>query len=150
MSGASTNPMYKDWIVIRSVSNVPSPNDGAADRESSSPSVSELTATRTGAPGAQVKPGTVAPRDQASGMAAGKRMHKPITITKEIDKASPLLHEATDHGQSLSEVEVVLTGGSSHSHFILRDVMVTSLQTASGDKPKESVTFTFQKIEFLN
>lgn len=28
------------------------------------------------------------PRDAASGQASGKRQHKPITITKEVDKAS--------------------------------------------------------------
>jgi hypothetical protein len=32
-----------------------------------------------------------AARDAASGMASGKRQHKPITIRKEIDKASPQL-----------------------------------------------------------
>lgn len=36
--------------------------------------------------------------DKASGMASGKRKHKPITITKEIDKSSPMLATAiVDH-----------------------------------------------------
>lgn len=30
-----------------------------------------------------------APRDAASGQASGKRMHKPLTIVKEVDKTSP-------------------------------------------------------------
>jgi hypothetical protein len=30
----------------------------------------------------------VSPRDAASGMASGKRMHKPFTITKELDRSS--------------------------------------------------------------
>lgn len=30
-----------------------------------------------------------APRDQSTGMASGKRMHKPFVITKELDAASP-------------------------------------------------------------
>jgi hypothetical protein len=34
------------------------------------------------------------PRDAASGMATGKRMHKPMTITKEYDKSSPKLAES--------------------------------------------------------
>lgn len=34
------------------------------------------------------------PRDAGSGLPTGKRMHKPITITKEIDKASPKLMTA--------------------------------------------------------
>ncbi|MBI3073085.1 MAG: type VI secretion system tube protein Hcp [Deltaproteobacteria bacterium] len=32
-----------------------------------------------------------APRDSASGRPTGKRMHKPITITKSVDKAMPIL-----------------------------------------------------------
>lgn len=32
------------------------------------------------------------PRDSASGLATGKRMHKPMTITKELDKSSPKLY----------------------------------------------------------
>jgi hypothetical protein len=31
----------------------------------------------------------VSPKDPDTGLPTGKRMHKPITITKEIDKASP-------------------------------------------------------------
>jgi len=31
------------------------------------------------------------PRDAATGQASGKRQHKPITVTKEVDKASPKL-----------------------------------------------------------
>ena len=33
----------------------------------------------------------VSPRDAASGLPTGKRQHKPFTITKEIDLATPLL-----------------------------------------------------------
>ena len=36
------------------------------------------------------------PRDAASGMATGKRMHKPFTITKEWSASSPLLRIAID------------------------------------------------------
>ena len=34
---------------------------------------------------------TVCQADSASGMATGKRQHKPITITKPVDKAMPIL-----------------------------------------------------------
>jgi hypothetical protein len=34
------------------------------------------------------------PRDAASGQATGKRQHKPMTITKELDKSSPKLAES--------------------------------------------------------
>ena len=35
--------------------------------------------------------GTAAARDAASGLATGKRAHKPFTITKQYDKATPML-----------------------------------------------------------
>lgn len=43
-------------------------------------------------------------RDAASGMASGKRQHKPLTITKRIDKASPMLAKAVmdDYNSSRS------------------------------------------------
>jgi hypothetical protein len=34
----------------------------------------------------------VSPRDAASGLPTGKRQHKPMIITKELDKASPKLY----------------------------------------------------------
>ena len=40
------------------------------------------------------------PRDAASGMATGKRMHKPYTITKELDKSSPMLAESSTGSSS--------------------------------------------------
>ena len=33
----------------------------------------------------------VSPRDTASELPTGKRMHKPLVITKELDKSTPLL-----------------------------------------------------------
>lgn len=36
----------------------------------------------------------VSPRDAASGLPTGKRQHKPMTITKELDKSSPKLAES--------------------------------------------------------
>jgi len=45
----------------------------------------------------------VSPRDVASGMASGKRMHKPFVITKQIDKATPMLYQAFVTNETLSE-----------------------------------------------
>jgi len=41
------------------------------------------------------------PRDAASGMATGKRMHKPIIITKVLDTATPLLHNALCQNENI-------------------------------------------------
>jgi hypothetical protein len=46
------------------------------------------------------------PRDASSGMATGKRMHKPFVITKEFDKASPMLARESPTKQSLGKVSV--------------------------------------------
>ncbi len=43
------------------------------------------------------------PRDAASGLPTGKRMHKPFVITKELDKSSPKLAEAVAKGRASSD-----------------------------------------------
>ena len=35
----------------------------------------------------------VSPRDAASGLPTGKRQHKPFTITKPVDKTTPLFYQ---------------------------------------------------------
>lgn len=47
----------------------------------------------------------VSPRDAASGLPTGKRQHKPMTITKELDKSSPKLAE------SVSSTDATASGG---------------------------------------
>jgi type VI secretion system Hcp family effector len=183
LQGASTNPMYKDWIVVRSVVSAPS----AADRESSAPSVSEVTTTKPltttqsatsgagagktaagkpGMPSGQYEKGKTmasddwsqrsaaggvqSPRDSATGMASGKRMHKPFVIMKEVDKASPKLYEACAHGEHFPEVVIMLNEpGGRWVHYKLTDAIITSInKSGGGDNPTESVTFTYQQIEW--
>ncbi len=49
-------------------------------------------------------------RDASSRLPTGKRMHKPFVITKEIDKASPLLYRAMASGQALPSMEIAYPG----------------------------------------
>jgi len=49
-----------------------------------------------------VSHGIISPRDPASGLPTGKRMHKPIVITKEVDKSSPLLYQALCTNENIS------------------------------------------------
>lgn len=56
----------------------------------------------------------VSPRDPASGLPTGKRMHKPFVITKELDKSSPMLAKGTSGGMgsgkaSMSDLSVTMT-----------------------------------------
>src|SRR5947209_7480301 len=42
------------------------------------------------------------PRDAASGLATGKRVHQPITVTKEMDRSSVLLWNALVNNENLT------------------------------------------------
>ena len=151
MDGSSKDPAHLNWVVVSSVVSGDLSDDAAADREASIPAVSELTSkpaanTSIGSQSSGAGAGKVAaaaPRDTATGLATGKRMHKPFTITKEIDKASPLLAKACASGQHLPEVDVQLTSGVK---YMLFDVMVSAIKNSGGERPMESVTFTYQKI----
>lgn len=75
---ASASPLYL-WVAAGDLDG-----DGAADE-----AVVKLDCDK----GALVRSSyqIVSPRDAASGQASGKRMHKPVTITKEWGAASPQL-----------------------------------------------------------
>lgn len=87
------------------------------------------------------------PRDVATGQASGKRMHKPLVIVKEVDKASPKLYQACASGKHFPSA-VVDVGGH---QFRLFDVVIASVEKSSGGgRPTEQLTFNFTKIEFVN
>ncbi|HRB82604.1 MAG TPA: type VI secretion system tube protein TssD, partial [Nitrospira sp.] len=46
------------------------------------------------------------PSDPQTGLASGKRVHGPLKIVKQVDKASPLLYQALCTGEHLKSVEI--------------------------------------------
>jgi Type VI secretion system effector, Hcp len=74
----------------------------------------------------------VSPRDAASGLPTGKRQHKPMVITKELDKSSPVL--ARDGG-------TVATGDVDGDGADARKIKVTI--TVSIKPPKLIITIQF-------
>lgn len=70
---------------------------GSAQTDASASAGTETTVSGDGTSvaataGAEVSAqGVVSPRDAASGLPTGKRQHAPVTITKELDKSTPLL-----------------------------------------------------------
>ena len=46
------------------------------------------------------------PRDPASGLATGRRQHLPLVITKQIDRASPLLHQMQSDNETIATWEL--------------------------------------------
>ncbi len=106
----------------------------------------------------------VSPRDAASGLPTGKRQHKPFTITKEIDKATPLLMRALANNERLTEVVIAVdrrsspTGASGTGYFRykLTNASISNWSTSSSATTDtfelEHISFTYQKIEvtFVN
>jgi len=101
------------------------------------------------------------PRDAASGLPTGKRQHSPITITKEIDKATPLLFNVLATNENLPTVTLDFyrknpTDTTVWEHYFT--VKMTNSNIASegqhpsdsehANPPLESVSFTYQKIEW--
>ena len=101
----------------------------------------------------------VSPRDAASGLPTGKRQHKPIVITKKIDKSTPLLMNALVNNENL-DVEVSVYGATSgRKEMLCYTIQLTNAAVAgikqymgfnattliTGDHLEE-VSFTYQKI----
>src|SRR5437867_1025476 len=108
----------------------------------------------------------ISPRDPASGLPTGKRMHKPFVITKELDKSSPLLYNALVNNENLSEWElqfwtpqIKATGGmgTEVQHYTVKlvnaNIASISFRMLNNKNPElmkyaefEEVAFTYQKI----
>jgi type VI secretion system secreted protein Hcp len=110
----------------------------------------------------------VSPRDPASGLPTGKRMHKPFVVTKELDKATPLLYNALVNNENIPEWELqfwtpqikAATGtGQEVQHYTVKltnaNIASIAFQMANNrhsDLMKfaeyEEIAFTYQKIEW--
>ena len=105
----------------------------------------------------------VCPRDPASGRPTGKRMHKPLVVTKQLDRSSPLLHQALTTNENIVEAKIEFwtpsPTGQERQHYTVRLVNATisgiSFKLPNVRNPKlaklteyEDVSFTYQKIEW--
>jgi type VI secretion system secreted protein Hcp len=105
----------------------------------------------------------VSPRDPASGLPTGKRMHKPFTISKEVDRASPVLYSMLVNNENITELVLQFwtpsgTGAENQHytvklsnariasiHFVLPNNTLPETQRL---KEYEEITFTYQKIQW--
>ncbi len=87
-------------------------------------------------------------RDAASGMSTGRRTHSTITITKEVDAASPKLTAALSSNETLSEVVITFVGASGGAKtaqkIVLTNATILSIRKAGG---KEQIKLDYQAIE---
>ena len=103
----------------------------------------------------------VQPFDPLTGSAARIRQHGPMSVIKQIDKATPGLHKALCTGQNLSQVELhyyridpQTRQEEVYYRITLRNVRVveigptTNYVTAEGYKHMEKVSFVYEEIEW--
>lgn len=106
----------------------------------------------------------ISPRDPASGLPTGKRMHSPLVIVTHIDKATPLLYNALVNNENLPTVELDFykpkANGKDALYFTIKltNANISSVKQTnlnSDDDPQlglfgeyEEVAFTYQKIEW--
>ena len=88
-------------------------------------------------------------RESSSGMATGKRMHKPFTITKDMDATSPMLKQALAKGGALGDVVIVYEGAGAGADktaqkIVLKNAMVTAISMAG---KAEQISLDYQTIE---
>lgn len=94
----------------------------------------------------------VSPRDAASGLPTGKRMHKPFVITKQWDASTPVLLQACSSNEILPKVELNLAAAGSavaNMRMTLLDASCSDISESSGGNGQEleTIAFTFRRIE---
>jgi|GEM_PF-425289 len=93
-------------------------------------------------------------RDAASGLPTGKRQHKPVTITKSVDKSSPKLMEAITTGRVIPMVRLELvTPGTRTLYYqiVMKNVLVSSYQTGGSSGAAaavESVGLDYEEVKW--
>jgi type VI secretion system secreted protein Hcp len=73
-----------------------------------------------------------------------------LIVTKALDASSPRFTKAAASGERFPQVtlEVLTRDGGKRYQLLLTNAMVRSIQASTGgDRPTESVTFTFEKME---
>ena len=108
----------------------------------------------------------VSPRDPASGLPTGKRQHKPLVITKELDKSSPLLQSVLTQNENLPtwtlefwtpQLSAAQGVGAEKQHYTieLANANIASIRSEMLNNKypenmqhseREHVAFTYQKI----
>jgi type VI secretion system secreted protein Hcp len=108
----------------------------------------------------------ISPRDPASGLPTGKRMHKPFVITKELDKSSPLLYNVLCNNENIQtwelkfwtpQIRATSGTGAEVQHFTVKlenaNIASIHFRMLNNKNPElmkyaefEEVSFTYEKI----
>ena len=128
-----------DWSQIQ---GMPDP------RTSLAAGTSSLLSSRPGSP--------LTSRGGASGgRNSGRVQHQDVSITKDIDKASPKIVLECASGTHIRDVtlEIRPTGGDKREYLVIEmtNVVIASVapqSTTGTDRPTESVTFSFEELKW--
>jgi len=105
------------------------------------------------------------PRDTHTGLPTGQRIHHPITITKKLDPASPLIAQACASGEQMKKWQLdfhqISEKGAEELYYTIQlenaivvDIRYEKLLTfLEANKPyydMEYVSFTYEKITWSN
>jgi type VI secretion system secreted protein Hcp len=84
-----------------------------------------------------------------SGRASGKRQHKPITVVKEVDAASPKLTQALQRREVLQVTIEFNPAGRTPEKMELTNAVIVNIHTVrQGAKEAEEIELEYQKIEW--
>lgn len=98
---------------------------------------------------------TAASASTAGGASVGRCEHADFTITKELDKASPILAQKSSEGAHIKEITLVLCrstegGQVQYMEYKLTNSIISSVTVGGGGGglPTETVSFNYGKIEW--
>ncbi len=85
----------------------------------------------------------------ATGAGTGRAQISDITVTKRIDKATPILAQMAASGKHIRSAVLMVrsTQRAEYLRISLDDVLVSSIKlSVDGSKPTETVSFNFAKV----
>jgi len=92
----------------------------------------------------------ISPRDAASGLPTGKRQHKPITITKRIDKSTPLLFNVLVNNENIKDLYLMFwrksKTGEEVQYYTIHLINASISEITHGPRDLETISFCYQKI----
>jgi type VI secretion system secreted protein Hcp len=86
---------------------------------------------------------------------SGKPNHQDLTVTKYLDRASPVLNQSCCEGRVFPQVAVII-GRDNHGQVVelmrytMKNVLISSISIGGGggDKPVETVTLNYNQISW--
>ena len=93
-------------------------------------------------------------RDVSTGMPTGKRVARPVKITKPMDRSSPLLHQSCTTNETLTTVLIsYVIEGQGHKAYATINLTNALISDFNHDAlfdgaTVETISFTYTKIEF--